>query len=181
MQYLDDPRGKHDRKTRVHATNYVSYQNELYRKGDDGLLLLRLGPQEAAQAITEVHEGIYGAHQSGRKMRWLLRRHGYFWPSILKDCIEYARRCVQCQIHGPIQRALVELLHSVTKPWPFKGWAMDMIGKITPSSGAAKHAWIRVATNYFTKWVEAKSYAKLTSKKVYDFMREHIVSRFGVP
>ncbi|XP_050125678.1 uncharacterized protein LOC126602896 [Malus sylvestris] len=72
MQYLDDPRGKHDRKTRVHATNYVSYQNELYRKGEDELLLLCLGPQEAAQAITEVHEGICGAHQSGRKMLWLL-------------------------------------------------------------------------------------------------------------
>nr|XP_028954517.1 uncharacterized protein LOC108175276 [Malus domestica] len=30
MQYLDNPNGKHDRKTRVHATNYVMYQNELY-------------------------------------------------------------------------------------------------------------------------------------------------------
>ncbi|KAM1195017.1 hypothetical protein ACFX2J_021569 [Malus domestica] len=62
MQYLNNPRGKHDRKTKVHATNYVSYQNELYQKGKDGLLLLCLGPQEAAQAITEVHEGIYGVH-----------------------------------------------------------------------------------------------------------------------
>ncbi|XP_070665269.1 uncharacterized protein [Malus domestica] len=44
MQYLDNPNGKHSRKTRVHATNYVTYQNELYRKGEDGLLLLCLGP-----------------------------------------------------------------------------------------------------------------------------------------
>ncbi|KAM0976502.1 hypothetical protein ACFX2C_019412 [Malus domestica] len=58
---------------------------------------------------------------------------------------------------------------------------MDMIGKITPSSEAVKHAWILVATDYFTKWVEAKSYAELTSKKVCDFMEEHIVTRFGIP
>ncbi|KAM2999463.1 hypothetical protein FF2_040990 [Malus domestica] len=58
---------------------------------------------------------------------------------------------------------------------------MDVIGKITPSSGAAKHAWILVATNYFTKWVEARSYAELTSKEVCDFVEEHIVTRFGVP
>ena len=90
MHYLDNPSGKHDRKIRVHATNYVMYQNELYRKGEDVLLLLCLGPQEATQAVVEVHEGIYGAHQSGRKMRWLLRRHMYFWPSVLKDCIEFA-------------------------------------------------------------------------------------------
>ncbi|KAM1214314.1 hypothetical protein ACFX2J_010882 [Malus domestica] len=50
MQYLDNPNGKHDRKTRVHATNYVMYQNELYRKGKDGLLLLCLGLQESARS-----------------------------------------------------------------------------------------------------------------------------------
>ncbi|KAM2597296.1 hypothetical protein TB2_041632 [Malus domestica] len=171
MQYLDNPNEKHSRKTRVHATNYVTYQNELYRKGEDGLLLLCLGPQEGARVISEVHEGVCGAHQSGRKMRWLLRRHGYFWPRILKDCIEFARGCVQCQIHGPIQRVTAESLHSV----------MDVIGKITPTSGATKHAWIIVATDYFTKWVEAKSYAELTSKEVCDFVEEHIVTRFGVP
>ncbi|KAM0967413.1 hypothetical protein ACFX2C_023051 [Malus domestica] len=78
MRYIDNPSEKHDRQTRVHATNYVLYQNELYRKGEDGLLLLCLRPQEATQEIAEVHEGICGAHQSGRKMQWLLRRHGYF-------------------------------------------------------------------------------------------------------
>ena len=115
LRYLDNPDGKHNQRTKVHATNYMSYQNELYRKGEDGLLLLCLGPQEAAQAMAEVYEGICGAHQSGRKMRWLLRQHGYFWPSILKDCIEYARECIPCQIHGPVQRAPAELLHSVSK------------------------------------------------------------------
>nr|XP_008391259.1 uncharacterized protein K02A2.6-like [Malus domestica] len=58
---------------------------------------------------------------------------------------------------------------------------MDVIGKIIPSSGAAKHAWILVATDYFTKWVEAKSYAELTFKEVCNFVEEHIVTRFGVP
>ncbi|XP_068302687.1 uncharacterized protein [Pyrus communis] len=131
LRYLDNPNGKHDRRTKVLATNYVSYQNELYRKGEDGLLLLCLDPHEADQAMAE--------------------------------------------------RAPAELLHSVTKPWPFRGWAMDVIGKITPSSGAAKHAWIMVATDYFTKWVEARSYAELTAKEVCDFVEENIVTRFGVP
>ena len=58
---------------------------------------------------------------------------------------------------------------------------MDVIGKITPFSGSAKHAWIFVATDYFTKWDEAKSYAELTSKKVCRFVEENIVTRFGVP
>ena len=58
---------------------------------------------------------------------------------------------------------------------------MDVIGKLTPSSRAAKHAWILVATDYFTKWVEAKSYTELTTKEVCNFVKENIVTRFGVP
>ena len=58
---------------------------------------------------------------------------------------------------------------------------MDVIGKITPSSGAAKHAWIIVATDYFTKWVEARSYAELTAKEVCNFVEENIVTGFDVP
>lgn len=62
IQYLDHPSGKNDRKTRVHVTNYMVYKNELYRKCKDSLLLLCLGPEEAIQVITEVHEGICNAH-----------------------------------------------------------------------------------------------------------------------
>ncbi|KAM1055805.1 hypothetical protein FF1_029300 [Malus domestica] len=58
---------------------------------------------------------------------------------------------------------------------------MDVIGKITPYFGAAKHAWIHVATDYFTKWVETKSYVELTSKEVCSFVEENIVTRFGGP
>ncbi|GKU99855.1 hypothetical protein SLEP1_g12638 [Rubroshorea leprosula] len=68
------------------------------------------------------------------KMRWLIRRHGFFWPSILKDCINYAKGCRACQLHGPLQRAPASELHPIVKPWPFRGWAIDLIGKIYPPS-----------------------------------------------
>ncbi|RVW87080.1 Retrovirus-related Pol polyprotein from transposon 17.6 [Vitis vinifera] len=35
--------------------------------------------------------------------------------------------------------------------------------------------------NYFTKWVEAASYARLTSARVASFIRSHIICRYGVP
>lgn len=47
---------------------------------------------------------------------------------------------------------------------------MDVIGKILPTYGSTKHAWILVATNYFTKWVKTKFYVKLTVKEVYDLL-----------
>ncbi|XP_021822576.1 uncharacterized protein K02A2.6-like [Prunus avium] len=118
--------------------------------------------------------------QSGVKMRWLVRRHGYYWRTILKDCIEYVKGCIKCQIYGPIQRVLAEALHPVTKPWPFRGWAVDIISKIY-SAASNQHAWILVATDYFTKWVEAESYRSISSAQVVKFFEKHIVHRFGIP
>ena len=43
------------------------------------------------------------------------------------------------------------------------------------------HKFILVATNYFTKWVEAIPLKTVTSKNIIDFVREHIVYRFGIP
>lgn len=57
---------------------------------------------------------------------------------------------------------------------------MDIIGKISPAS-ANLHAWILVATDYFTKWVEAESYESVTSAEVIKFIEEKIVHRFGIP
>ena len=39
---------------------------------------------------------------------------------------------------------------------------------------------ILVAIDYFMKWVEATSYAKLNAAKVATFIRSHIICRYGV-
>ncbi|CAL8993116.1 unnamed protein product [Prunus brigantina] len=71
VKYLRNPSGNHERTTRFRARCYLIYQNELYRKGSDGLLLLCPSTKEIEVIMTESHEGICGAHQSGIKMRWL--------------------------------------------------------------------------------------------------------------
>ena len=38
-----------------------------------------------------------------------------------------------------------------------------------------------VAIDYFTKWVEAIPLKTVTSKNMVDFVKEHIVYRFGIP
>ena len=38
-----------------------------------------------------------------------------------------------------------------------------------------------VTLDYFTKWVEAASYVRLTSSGVASFIRSHIIYRYGVP
>ena len=62
-------------------------------------------------------------------------------------------------------------LHSIVKPWPFIGWAMDLFGKIYPAS-SKEHNFILVAIDYFTKWVEAIPLKKVEQKDVIQFIKE---------
>ncbi|XP_050117714.1 uncharacterized protein LOC126595476 [Malus sylvestris] len=151
------------KKNRQQATKYVLWAKDLLRKTPDGLLLKCLGQEESMRVMAKVHEGVCGAHQARTKMRWLLRRYGYFWPDMEKDCKSYARGCEECQRHSHLQHVPSVPLNPVVKPWPFRGWAMDFIGHIYPASSKG-HTFIIVAMDYFTKWVEASA-AYITSKR----------------
>ena len=155
-------------------------EDVLYKRGAKGLLLKCVSKYESLQILAEVHEGICGAHQFGVKMRWLIHRYGYFRPSVLKDCIKYAQGFESCQRHGPIPRILATELSSIIKPWPFRGWAIDLIGKVRPTS-KKNNSFVIVATDYFTKWVEAKAYKDVTEHAVIQFYKDMIIHRFGLP
>lgn len=57
---------------------------------------------------------------------------------------------------------------------------MDVIGMIHPSSTRG-HRYILVATDYFTKWVEAVPLFNVDQNAVIKFIKEHIPHRFGIP
>ena len=179
LRYLKDPSFPTKNEDRRRATKYVLWGENLLRKTPYGLMLKCLGEEESMRVMAEVHEGICGAHQAGTKMRWLLRRYGYFWPEMEKDCKAYARGCEECQRHGPLQHVPSIPLNPVVKPWPFRGWAMDFIGQIYPASSKG-HTFIIVATDYFTKWVEASAVKTITSAVVTKFIENKILHRFGV-
>ena len=117
------------------------------------------------------HEGICGAHQLTYKMKWVIHKSGYFWPTILEDYFEYYKGCQECQCFGNIQKSPASAMNPIIKPWPFWGWGIDLIGQIFPPSSKG-HKFILVATDYFTKWVEAIPLKMITSKNMVDFIKE---------
>jgi hypothetical protein len=182
VSYLRNPNGCNDNTLKLKARKYVLMgepKDVLYKRGAEGLLKC-VSKYESLQVLAEVHESICGAHQSGVKMRWLIHRYEYFWPSVLKDYIEYAQDCESCQRHGPIPRIPTTELSSIIKPWPFRGWTVDLIGKVRPTS-KKKNSFVIVATDYFTKWVEAKVYKNVTEHEVIQFYKDMIIHRFGLP
>jgi len=99
---------------------------------------------------------------------------------MLKDCIEFAKSCQKCQLHAGIQHVPDCELHSIVKPWPFRGWALNVIGEIKLGS-SARQKYILVGIDYFTKWVEANPLRKVTQNVVISFIQNHIFHIFGIP
>ena len=145
---------------KAQSQNFVLLEGELYKRGPYGLLFTCLSFADTMEVIKQVHEGVCGSQQAGIKMQWVVKRHGYFWPTILSDCIDYSKGCQQCQKYGSIQRILVVEVHSIVKPCPFRGWSMDLIRKIDLVSSKG-HNFILVSIDYFIKWVEAAPLKKV--------------------
>ncbi|RVW45385.1 Retrovirus-related Pol polyprotein from transposon 17.6 [Vitis vinifera] len=89
-------------------------------------------------------------------------------------------KCPECQIHGDLFHAPLLELYALTLSWPFLVWGIDVIRKISPKSSNG-HEFILVAIDYFTKWVEFASYARLTSARVASFIRSHSIFHYRVP
>ena len=65
-------------------------------------------------------------------------------------------------------------------PCLFVAWEMYVIGPIEPKASNG-HRFILVATDNFTKWVEAITFKAVTKKAVVDFVHSNIICRFGIP
>jgi len=84
------------------AFKYVLIDDELYHWTTEDVLLKCLDSDQARVAMGEVHEGICGTHQSAPKMKWLLRRAGFYWPTMMADCFGYYKGCEECQRLGNV-------------------------------------------------------------------------------
>ena len=152
----------------------------LYRKSFNGVLLRCLSQQEAEETLKEVHAGLCGAHQAGPKLYDQIKRLGYYWPTMVADAMQFAKRCQQCQVHGDYVHMPPEWLHPTAISWPFEAWGMDIIGPISPPSSKG-HRFIFAATDYFSKWSEAFAFSEMKTSSVLQFLRTNIICRFGIP
>jgi len=95
-----------------------------------------------------------------------------------KDCVDYVWKCHKCQMYIDKINAPPLPLFNLTSPWPFIMWGIDVIGWINPKA-SNDHRFILVAIDYFTKWVEAGSFAHVTQKVVKKFIKGDLICRYG--
>ena len=166
-------------KIRTRLTRFTNHKGSLYKRGFFTPILKCIAGKDTDYVLSEVHEGVYGNHIGARALAGKVLRQGYYWPTILRDATDLVRRCKICQEHAKISRLPFEPLTSITSPWPFQQWGLDILGSLPIGKGQCR--FIIVAVDYFTKWAEAEPLATITEQKIHNFVWRAIICRFGIP
>ena len=72
------------------------------------------------------------------------------------------------------------MLNSLSSPWPFTVWEIDIIGEIRPIASNG-HKYIVVAIDYFSRWIEAESFSTLKAKQMAKVIEKSLIYRYGIP
>uniref|UniRef100_A0A2N9EIZ4 Integrase catalytic domain-containing protein n=1 Tax=Fagus sylvatica TaxID=28930 RepID=A0A2N9EIZ4_FAGSY len=96
----------------------------------------------------------------------------------VEDTNDFCRTCERCQKLGAISRRNMMPLNPILVIEIFDCWGIDFMGPFPPSFG---NLYILVAVDYVSKWVEAVACKKNDHRTVVKFLKENVLSRFGMP
>jgi hypothetical protein len=160
------------------AKNYLIINDTLYRRGVDCILRRCLTHEKAVIVLNDFHTGACGGHFSGLATAQKILRAGYFWSTLIKDCIESVKKCHLCKIFSQEMRAHPAPMFPIITVGPFTKWGIDYT-TCNPPSARGNH-YIIVVVDYFTKWVEAMPTFKYDGETTTLFLFNQIIARFGV-
>jgi hypothetical protein len=171
---------KERRALKMKSNQYVLIVDVLFRRNYDGMLLRCVDEKRAQELMQEFHGGICGGHFAPTATTHKIIRVGFYWPSVFKDSYATVRKCISCQqFSGKMKRSAMPL-QPIYVEQPFTQWGLDVIGPINPKSSKG-NIYILTATDYFTKWKEAVALKRVDSEELIKFLKDNILSRFGVP
>ena len=165
-------------KLRMRSAKFTIHWGTLYKQGFSTPILKCVGKEDTDYVLREVHEGICGYHIGARFFAAKTLRQGYYWLTMLKDATELVKKCKIYQEHAQISHLPSEPLTSITIPWLFQQWGLDILGPLPIGKGQCK--FIVIGVDYFIKWAEAEPLAKITEQKVRNFVWCSTICRFGI-
>ena len=159
---------------------YTIIQGILFKIGADEQLKRCLEKQERKQVMRALHSGPSGGHFAAATTANRIRSAGYWWPYLVRDVRAYVGSCDQCQRTGAPAFRNHWPLTPILPISPFEKWGIDFVGPINPVS-TRRNRYIILATDYATKWVEARPTRKNDAATAATFLFEEIMMRFGHP
>jgi hypothetical protein len=167
----------YNKRMEARARPYVIIEGELYKQGVCSPLLKCLSRAEGQELMKEIHAGLCGAHIGSRPLLWKVFRQGFYWPKASSDAADLVQKCENCQRCARDQKQPLSLTQLIHPTWPMQRCGLDLLGSLPPAQGNLK--FVVVAVEYFSKWIEAKPLATITSATIQKFFWQNIVCCFG--
>ena len=155
-------------KVLIQSARFSMIDGQLYKRSLGGLYLMCLTPEQGQYVLAELDEGICGNHPGGRTLTHRAHNQGYYWLTMKSDAADYVKKCDPCQQMSPILKSSVQDLVSISSPWSFTQWGIDIVS-LLPTASAQKKL-LLVATDYFSKWIEAGTFLSIKDRDVTRFI-----------
>ncbi|XP_047257985.1 uncharacterized protein LOC124890228, partial [Capsicum annuum] len=139
--------GNQKRTIRHLSSGFFLSGEILYKRTPDLRLLRSVDAKEASKIMTKVHSEICGPHMSGYVMEKKILRAGYYCLTMERDSINFILKYHECQVHRDLIHSPPSELHTMTAPWPFVAWEMDVIGPIEPKASNGHKFILIIVTN----------------------------------
>jgi hypothetical protein len=112
-------------RIRHQAKNYLILDDTLYRRGVDCILRQCLTHEKAIIVLNDCHTGACGGYLSSLATAQKILGAGYFWLTLIKDCIELVKKCHPFQIFSRKMRAHLAPMFPVITVGLFTKWGID--------------------------------------------------------
>lgn len=160
------------------ATQFVVEQGQLFKKNKNNFekpkRVITLPDRE--RILYDLHTSPLGGHFGFKKVISKAIEK-YHWPTMGKDIKSYIESCDSCQRFGNPRK--IQLTESIPVVRPFYQIGIDYVGPLEKTESGNR--FIVVATDYFTKWPEARAVKTATAKEAAQFLYEEIICKHGVP
>lgn len=161
------------------SQSYKLVEGVLFRVGVNGVLQRAVGRKETIRLMQKFHDGpICGGHFAGKLTARKILDVGYHWNGIFKDCLDFCRTCDVCQTFATKSNVSTPL-RPIPILGPFEKCGIDFVEPLNCTPRQSRY--IVVATDYPTKWVEARPLSAINELAAGRFLYERIITRFGCP
>ena len=160
------------------ARYFIVINGELYKKNKNNFQrpLKVVKTHEIETILYNTHSDPLAGHFSVEETFRRIKIR-YYWPQMFNDIRSYVKSCDECQKRGKNKRT--EPLHPIKVGQPFDRIGMDIVGPLPKTKKG--NAYIVVATDYLTKWPEARAIPDQKAATVSTFFYEDIICRYGCP
>jgi hypothetical protein len=107
------------RRLQRRAQAYTIINSELYKHSVSRIFQKCVEPEEGQELLKEIHQGECRHHASSRALVAKAFRHGFYWPTVLRDADQLVKHCNSCQRFSKHRHTPAAALKTIPLTWLF--------------------------------------------------------------